>query len=318
MAGQHGGGRDRQRAEAVDHARGHVQRDGDGGARRTEARAQDDDPGDDVVDVASVDLDRAAEDVDEHQHDRDRQQDRGQQRVDAADAVAQAAPDEGEAVGHVRVRKTSSSVGLCSSRRSIATPSRASSTRRTSAAPARGHAQAEPVRASAAAEPRLGRRERVRVGEEQLDGLLADARLQLLRGAEGGDAAVADDRDPVREPVGLLEVLGGEEDRRAVVRQRLDGLPDREPAARVQARARLVEEDHLRAADQAHREVEPPAHAAAVGGDATVGGVGEIEALEQLVRALPAVARPAAAGPSSAGSRRRSARRRRPPPARSG
>ena len=58
-------------------------------------------------------------------------------------------------------------------------------------------------------------------------------------------AAVADDRDPVREAVGLLEVLGGEEDRRAVVRERLDGLPDREPAARVQARARLVEEDHL-------------------------------------------------------------------------
>ena len=44
--------------------------------------------------------------------------------------------------------------------------------------------------------------------------------------------------------------------------------------------------------DEAHREVEPAPHAAAVGGDAAVGGVGEVEALEQLVRARPAVSTP--------------------------
>ena len=62
-------------------------------------------------------------------------------------------------------------------------------------------------------------------------------------------------------------------------------------AARVQAGRRLVEEDHLRAGDEAHRQVEPAPHAAAVGRDAAVGGVGEVEPLEQLVGAPLAVRR---------------------------
>ena len=282
VAGQHRGGGDRQRAEAVDHAGGHVERDGDRGARRAEARAQDDDPGDDVVDVAAAGVDRAAEDVDEHQQDRDGQHDRGQQRVDAADAVAQAAADEGQRVGHVSARKTSSRVGLCSSRRSIATPSRVCEDAADVVRAVGGHAQAEAVgvAADAGSARRRGSRRRRRTARRVSSPTRA---LSSCGGALRGDAAVVDDRDPVREAVGLLEVLGGEQDRRALVGERLHGLPDREPAARVQARGRLVEEDHLGLGDQAHRQVEPAPHAAAVGGDAAVGGLGEVEALEQLV-----------------------------------
>ena len=47
-------------------------------------------------------------------------------------------------------------------------------------------------------------------------------------GPLGDDAAAVDDRDPVGEAVGLLEVLGGEEDRRPV----RDGAPRRPPRAR--------------------------------------------------------------------------------------
>ena len=67
--------------------------------------------------------------------------------------------------------------------------------------------------------------------------------------------------------------------------RRLDRLPQREPAARVQAGRRLVEEQHRRAEDQRGRQVEPAAHAAGVGLGGPLRGLGQLEALEQLVGA---------------------------------
>ena len=61
-----------------------------------------------------------------------------------------------------------------------------------------------------------------------------------------------------------------------------DDLPHRAAAARVEAGGRLVEEDDPRVADERHREVEPAAHAAGVGGRRLVGRVDEVEPLEQL------------------------------------
>jgi hypothetical protein len=55
--------------------------------------------------------------------------------------------------------------------------------------------------------------------------------------------------------------------------------------------ARLVEEQHRRVADQAGGQVKPPAHAAGVGLDRASGRLGQAEALEQLVRALPGARR---------------------------
>jgi hypothetical protein len=61
-----------------------------------------------------------------------------------------------------------------------------------------------------------------------------------------------------------------------------DHLPEAEPAARVEPGRGLVEEDDRRARDQGGREVEAPSHAARVRLDDSVGGLGEVEALEQL------------------------------------
>ena len=47
---------------------------------------------------------------------------------------------------------------------------------------------------------------------------LAQVGLERLGGALADDQAAVDDREPVAELVGLLEVLGGEEDRRPVAR----------------------------------------------------------------------------------------------------
>ena len=112
------------------------------------------------------------------------------------------------------------------------------------------------------------------VGEPELEVRLADLRLQRCRGALGDDQPAADDPDPVRELVGLLEVLRGEEDRRALAVERRDLLPDRLAADRVEAGRRLVEKQHLGLVDQRRGEVEPPPHPARVGADPPVGGLG--------------------------------------------
>jgi hypothetical protein len=58
-------------------------------------------------------------------------------------------------------------------------------------------------------------------------------------------------------------------------------MPHLEATARVEARRRLVEEEHGRARDEGGSEVEPAAHASGVGLGRALGGVHEVEALEQ-------------------------------------
>ena len=114
---------------------------------------------------------------------------------------------------------------------------------------------------------------------------LADARLQLGGRAGGDGAAAAEHDDLVREAVGLLEVLGREQERGAARDELGDRLPHLGPAGRVEPGRRLVEEHDRPVHDQARGEVEPAAHAAGVGADLAVGGVGDPEALEQRVGA---------------------------------
>ncbi len=109
--------------------------------------------------------------------------------------------------------------------------------------------------------------------------------LQRVRRAFGDDPAAVDDCHVVGELVGLLEVLGGEEDRRAFVIERPHLLPDRLAADRVEAGGRLVEEEHPWLVDQRRGEVEPALHPARVAADAAVGGRGEVDPLEQVVGA---------------------------------
>ena len=103
------------------------------------------------------------------------------------------------------------------------------------------------------------------VVQPDLEALAADAVLELVGRALGDDAAVVDDRDPVGEAVGLVEVLRRQQHGRAAGDERPRWLPEPEPAARVEAGGRLVEEEHRRAGDERGGEVEPAAHAARVG-----------------------------------------------------
>ena len=145
----------------------------------------------------------------------------------------------------------------------------------------------------------------------------ADLGLQRRRRALGDQLPVVDDPDAVGELIGLLEVLRGEEDGRALVAQPAHLVPQRHARRRVQARGRLVEEEHLGLVDQRHREVEPPAHAARVGPDAALGGLREPDALDQLRGARGDRARAGcrAAWPAAPSARGRSSAGRAPPPA---
>ena len=118
---------------------------------------------------------------------------------------------------------------------------------------------------------------------------------------------MVDHGDHVGEPVGLVEVLGRQQRGRAFGDEVLDHGPQAKAAARVQAGRGLVEEQHGRLGDERGGEVEPAAHAAGVGLGRTVGGIGQLEALEQLATAclgLGTVERRTGGRPSS-GSRGR-------------
>ena len=89
--------------------------------------------------------------------------------------------------------------------------------------------------------------------------------LQLVGRALDDDAAAVDDREPRGEPVGLLQVVRREQDRHQLLaRQALDLVPHLRARLGVEAGRRLVEEQHLRAVQQADRDVEPALHAARV------------------------------------------------------
>ena len=79
-------------------------------------------------------------------------------------------------------------------------------------------------------------------------------RLELVGGAGGDDLAVVDHRDPVGEPVGLLEVLGGQQQRGAAADQLGDArshMPSRLRGSRPGGR--LVQEQHRRRRPPARR-----------------------------------------------------------------
>ena len=100
--------------------------------------------------------------------------------------------------------------------------------------------------------------------------------------AFGDHLAVVDHCDALGELVGLLQVLGAEQDRRALTDHRADDVPHLVARARVEPGGGLVEEHQLRRDDDAGRDVEPAAHPAGVVLDQLARRLGEAERLEQL------------------------------------
>ena len=101
------------------------------------------------------------------------------------------------------------------------------------------------------------------VRELDLDRVAVELALELVGRAVRDDPSAIDDREPRGEPVGLLEVVGGEQDRHPLLGgQTLDLAPHLHPRLGVEPGRRLIEEQHLRPVQQAHRDVQPALHAA--------------------------------------------------------
>jgi hypothetical protein len=130
-----------------------------------------------------------------------------------------------------------------------------------------------------------GRVRRRRMGQRDLHPLAADPVLQLIRCALGDHLAAIDHGDPVGEPVGLVEVLRGEEHGGAVGNESLDGRPQVQATARVETGGRLVQEQHRRSRHERGCQVETTPHAAGVALGHAIAGLREVEALEQLAGA---------------------------------
>src|SRR5581483_5119125 len=113
-----------------------------------------------------------------------------------------------------------------------------------------------------------------------LDDVVARSGLELVGGPVGDDPAVVDDHDAAGQVVGLVEVLGRQQDVGTTGGERPDGVPQLDAARGVEAGGRLVEQQQPGRADEAGAEVEPAAHAARVRPHQAVGGVGEAEVVE--------------------------------------
>jgi hypothetical protein len=129
--------------------------------------------------------------------------------------------------------------------------------------------------------------------EHDVDRVAVELGLEGLGRAAGDDPAVVDDGEVVGQVVGLLEIVGGQQDREpAVARQRGDLRPELGAGLGIEAGRRLVEEQHARVVDQPHRDVELAAHAARPCADEAVRGIGEGEALEHAGDPAAQLARP--------------------------
>ena len=115
-------------------------------------------------------------------------------------------------------------------------------------------------------EPAEGVQEGRRVPLElERDDVAAEDVLEPGRRVEGHELAVVHDGDAVAEEVGLLHVVGRQDDRHAGLFVELaDVLPDVAARLGVEAQGRLVEEEDLGPVDQAAGDLEAALHAARV------------------------------------------------------
>src|SRR6185436_21195480 len=87
--------------------------------------------------------------------------------------------------------------------------------------------------------------------------LPANGLAQLVRRPVEERLAVGEDEQAVAVALGLLDVVGGEDDRRpALLGERRDELPEPRPLPRVEADAGLVEEQRRGSGEQADRDVD--------------------------------------------------------------
>ncbi|GAB4007892.1 hypothetical protein GCM10029992_62820 [Glycomyces albus] len=110
------------------------------------------------------------------------------------------------------------------------------------------------------------------------------------RGAGGDDPALVHDHEAVAELLGLVHVVGGQQDRHALLLELEQALPHQVAGLRVQAGGGLVEEDQVGLVDQGPGDGQAALHAAGEVVDLVVRAARELHELEQFGRAGPGLA----------------------------
>ena len=129
------------------------------------------------------------------------------------------------------------------------------------------------------------------VQQQHLDRGLTCAILELVACSVSDDPAPVDHDDTVGQLIGLFEVLGREQQCGALRGELTDHLPHADAGAWIQPRGRLVEKQQPWRHDQAGSQIQAATHTAGVLPRRPVGGVGQIEALQQRIGTAAGVVR---------------------------
>ena len=99
--------------------------------------------------------------------------------------------------------------------------------------------------------------------EAQLGDLARRVALdQLARRALGDDLRLVHDDEPVAELLGLVHVVGRQDERHAALLEPVEAVPEQVAGLRVEAGRRLVEQQQVRLVDQRPGDRQAPLHAA--------------------------------------------------------
>jgi len=105
----------------------------------------------------------------------------------------------------------------------------------------------------------------------------------VVGSSERPQPAAVQHRHPIGQSSGLAQEVGGQHDRAALAGQRLDELDDVARPGRVEARGRLVEEQHVGVVQEGPGQRHPLALTGREALGEVVGPLGQAEPLEQVV-----------------------------------
>src|SRR5262249_7337478 len=91
--------------------------------------------------------------------------------------------------------------------------------------------------------------------------------------------------EPIAQLLGLVHVVGREDERRAATLQSKEAIPDEVARLRIETGRRLVEQQEIRIVDERARDCEAPPHPAGERLDLGFCALLELDELEQLVGA---------------------------------
>ena len=109
--------------------------------------------------------------------------------------------------------------------------------------------------------------------------------------ALGDDPGLVHDDQPVAQLLGLVHVVGRQDERHAALLQSIEPIPEQVARLRVEARRRLVEQQERGLVDQRAGDGQASLHPARQRLDLVVRALGQLGELEQLVGARPTSAR---------------------------